>query len=263
MLIKAAINGGRTKAEHRAVPVSPDEQAAAVAECLQAGAGAVHLHVRFTSSPEDARAESESLYAKDVARTLLAVLPVAAKSQIGVTTGAWILPDPTTRLEAVAAWEVLPGFASVNFSEEGAVDLARLLFSQGVDVEVGLCDADAADVFLRSGLVNPQPIGSSRMSTTRYVRVLLEPQEQTMKQALETVRGIEKVLDSGAIAFPRLLHGTQATAWPMMDEAIARGYDVRVGLEDTLLMPDGRIARDNTELIQEAVRRVAAGRSGQ
>ena len=52
------------------------------------------------------------------------------------------------------------------------------------------------------------------------------------------------------------LHGTEATVWPMMDEAITRGYDVRIGLEDTLVMPDGRIARDNAELVTEAVRRV-------
>ncbi len=263
MLIKAAINGGRTKAEHRAVPVSPAEQAAAVAECVKAGAGAIHLHVRCASSDENLQLEGESLYAKDVAQTLLAVLPVAAKSQIGITTGAWILRDSTARLEAVAAWDVLPGFASVNFSEDGAVDLASLLLSRGVDVEVGLCDADAADFFLKSGLVKQQPIESSHMSTSRFIRVLLEPQEQTMERALESVRGIEKVLDSGAIQLPCLLHGTEATVWPMMDEAIARGYDVRVGLEDTLLMPDGRIARDNTELITEAVRRVGTRSSRQ
>jgi hypothetical protein len=90
--------------------------------------------------------------------------------------------------------------------------------------------------------------------------VLLEPQEQQVERALETVSAIEKVLESGTVELtrliPLLLHGTEATAWPMMDEAIARGYDVRIGLEDTLVMPDGRVAQDNTELVAEAVRRV-------
>jgi hypothetical protein len=147
-----------------------------------------------------------------------------------------------------------------ELQRDGAVELAQLLLSLGVDVEVGLCDADAANLFLKSGLAKQQPVGSSHVSTSRLIRVLLEPQEQTMERALESVRGIEKVLDSGAIQLPRLLHGTEATVWPMMDEAIARGYDVRVGMEDTLLMPDGRIARDNTELIKEAVRRIGTGR---
>ena len=137
----------------------------------------------------------------------------------------------------------------MNFGEEGAIELAKLLLSRGVEVEAGLCDADATRVFLQSGLA------------MRCIRVLLEPQEQELKQALETVNAIEKVLKSGGADLPSVLHGTEATAWPMMDEAIARGYDVRIGLEDTLVMPDGRIAKDNVELVSEAVRRVGAVRT--
>jgi uncharacterized protein (DUF849 family) len=239
LLIKAAINGGRTREEHPAVPVSPAELAADVVECLKAGAGAIHLHVRSTSADHS----KESLDADDVARTIGAVLTVAPNEQIGISTGSWILPHPA-RLQAAANWAVLPGFASVNFSEEGATELARLLLSRGVAVEAGLCDADNAQVFLQSGLA------------TRCIRVLLEPQEQELKSALETVNAMERVLKSGAADLSFLLHGTEATAWPMMDEAIARGYDVRIGLEDTLVMPDGRIAKDNVELVTEAVRRV-------
>ncbi len=255
MLIKAAINGGRTKAEHTAVPVSPDEQGAVAVDCLRAGADAVHLHVRVTSTDESLKSEKESLYAEDVARTLSAVWSAAMKAQIGarkaqigISTGAWILPDPTARLQAVAEWKVLPGFTSVNFNEDGAVELAQLLLSRGVGVEAGLCDADAAEVFLKSGLA------------ASCVRVLLEPQEQEMEHALKTVREIEGALESGAVEvtrlLPLLLHGTEATVWPMMEEAIARGYDVRIGLEDTLLLPDGRMAQNNAELVAEAVRRI-------
>lgn len=246
--------------------MTPEEQAAAVVECLNAGAGAIHLHVRATSSPssddssgQDARAprnlqsEKESLFAADVARTLLSVRSLSPHAQVGISTGAWILPDTAARLRAVATWEVLPDFASVNFSEGGAVELAELLLSRGVDVEAGLCDADAAEVFLKSGLV------------ARCIRILLEPQEQELERALETVSAIEKVLKAGLAELPRslpfLLHGTEATVWPMMDESIARGYGVRVGLEDTLVLPNGNLARDNVELVTEAVRRVRAASS--
>lgn len=225
--------------EHPGVPVSPAELAADAVECLKAGAGAIHLHVRSTSNDS----EKESLDKEDVDRTVRAVLTVAPKERIGISTGAWILPHPA-RLEAAQNWAVLPGFASVNFGEDGAVELAKLLLSRGVAVEAGLCDADAAQIFLQSGLA------------TSCLRVLLEPQEQELKSALETVNAMENVLKSGAADLSFLLHGTEATAWPMMDEAIARGYDVRIGLEDTLVMPDGRIAKDNVELVTEAVRRV-------
>ena len=237
MLIKAAINGGRSKDENPGVPVTPDEQATAAVECLEAGSHAVHLHVRSTAG-------TESLYPEDVTRTLLAVLAVCRKAQIGISTGAWILPDTAERLQAAAAWEVLPGFASVNFGEDGAAELARLLLARDVDIEAGLCDGKAAEVFRKSGLVD------------RCLRVLLEPQEQEMESALRTVREIEAILDSGPAPLPRLLHGTEATAWPMMREAITRGYGVRIGLEDTLVMPDGKAARSNVELVMEAVRRV-------
>jgi len=245
VLIKAAINGGRTRDDHTAVPLSPAELAADVVECLKAGAGAIHLHVRSTSDG----AEKESLDKEDIDRTLRAVLAVAPTERIGISTGAWILPHPA-RLDAAKNWAVLPGFASVNFGEEGAVELAKLLLSRGVAVEAGLCDADAAQIFLHSGLA------------TSCLRVLLEPQEQELKSAFETVNAMEDVLRSGAADLSFLLHGTEATVWPMMDEAIARGYDVRIGLEDTVVLPDGRTAKDNVELVTEANRRVVIKSAG-
>lgn len=235
-LIKAAINGGRTKAEHSSVPVHPDELASAVIECLKAGADAIHLHVRSSSG-------DESLYAEDVARSLVAVRSASPHALIGVSTGAWILPDPIERFQAVAAWEVFPDFASVNFSEEGAAELSRLLLSRGVNVEAGLSSSDGADVLIKSGLA------------ARCIRVLLEPQEQEKAAALDTVRKMETILETGMVEVPRLLHGTEATSWPIMEEAIIRGYGVRIGLEDTLTLPDGNRARDNVELVAEAVRK--------
>lgn len=221
------------------MPVTPDEQAAAVIECVKAGAQTIHLHVRSASG-------SESLYAEDVSRTLLAVRSASSNAQIGISTGAWILPDPAARLQAVAAWEALPDFASVNFSEAGSVELAQLLVSRGVGVEAGLCDAEAGKAFLKSGIVPD------------CIRVLLEPQEQVIETALQNVKQIERVLDSGtaASALPLLLHGAEATVWPMMTQAMVRGYGARIGFEDTLVLPNGRVAQSNGELVREAVKKI-------
>jgi uncharacterized protein (DUF849 family) len=52
MLIKACLNGGTTRDEHPSVPQQPAELAAAAAEAVQAGAGAVHLHPRDASGAE-------------------------------------------------------------------------------------------------------------------------------------------------------------------------------------------------------------------
>jgi uncharacterized protein (DUF849 family) len=241
MLIKAAINGGRTKAEHARVPVTPEEQAAAVVECLTAGAGAVHLHVR-------SRSGVESLHPDDVARTLRAVKSAAPGSAIGISTGAWIVPDPAERIRLATAWEVLPEFAWVNFSEEGAADLAELLLARGVGVEAGLCEAGNAEVFVESGLA------------PRCLRVLLEPQEQEIEKTRETVKRIRAVLDDDGTSLERVLHGTEATTWPMLKEAIKLGYGLRIGFEDTLQLSDGSLAQSNGELVADALKLIPAPR---
>ena len=234
MLIKAAINGGRTKTEHPSIPVSPKEIAAAVVECLNAGATAIHVHIR-------SREGHESLAAEDLAQTLQAIRVVAPEAPVGVSTGAWILPDTSTRLKTISAWTELPDFASVNFIEDGAYELAQILIQKNVAVEAGLSDTEAAERFVDSGLA------------AQCLRLLIEPQEQDIEQARATVKAIKEMLDRAGIDIPRVLHGTEATTWEIMKDAIALGYGIRVGFEDTLMLADGTVAQTNAELVKEAI----------
>ena len=66
------------------------------------------------------------------------------------------------------------------------------------------------------------------------------------------LHGIEAALAD--VKNPRLLHGFGAAAWAFIELAARRGYDTRVGLEDTLVLPDGTRARDNAELVAMAWR---------
>jgi uncharacterized protein (DUF849 family) len=52
MLLKAAINGARSKHEHAAVPVTSLELASVVVECVNAGAAAIHFHARSSDGSE-------------------------------------------------------------------------------------------------------------------------------------------------------------------------------------------------------------------
>jgi uncharacterized protein (DUF849 family)/GNAT superfamily N-acetyltransferase len=234
VLLKVAINGARAPEEHTALPVRPAEQAVSAAAALRAGAGAVHLHVRGP----DGR---ESLSAADVDATLSAVRAACGTAPVGMSTGAWIVPNPATRLAAVLEWRSPPEFASVNFHESGAVELARALLSRSVAVEAGLSSGEAARVLVASGL------GAS------CLRVLIEPPEADPAAALFTVGLIETILADAHLDVPRLLHGAGPTAWPLLAAARRRGYDGRIGLEDTLELPDGRRARDNAELVTAAL----------
>jgi uncharacterized protein (DUF849 family) len=61
---------------------------------------------------------------------------------------------------------------------------------------------------------------------------------------------------AAGVSAPQLHHGEGLTTWAVIDAAAARGHDVRIGLEDTSVLPDGTPARSNEELVREAVGRV-------
>ena len=88
---------------------------------------------------------------------------------------------------------------------------------------------------------------------SRCLRALLEPEEQEMSAAVAVVGFLEAFLKRGGLKIPRLLHGYNATAWDFVGLAAARGYDTRIGLEDTVTMPDGSLASGNGAIIVEAV----------
>jgi uncharacterized protein (DUF849 family) len=242
ILIQAALNGSRSRNEHADVPITPEELARSAKECVAAGAGALHVHVRAPGG-------RESVAPIDVAAAVVAVRRAVPATPLGVSTGIWIEPDAKRRYDAVAHWEVLPDYASVNFQEEGAQALAELLLSRGVGIEVGFTSTAGIDTFIAGGLA------------PRCLRVLLEPGEQTRQAALENLAQITTQLDAAGILLPRLLHGMNAVAWDMIDAAAARGYHTRVGFEDVLALPDGSSASSNAALILEAVRRMHGPRA--
>jgi uncharacterized protein (DUF849 family) len=157
-----------------------------------------------------------------------------------VSTGAWIVDDPDEMPAAIRRWTVLPDFASVNVHEANALEVADLLLDRGIGVEAGVWTEDAAAVLAQSGLAE------------RCLRILIEPMEQTVDAALDVVAGIDAALVAAAPQVPRLLHGTEATTWPLLAEAAKRGDDARIGLEDSVLLPDGSSPSDNADMVRAA-----------
>lgn len=235
MLIEACLNGSREPVEHPAISVTAAEIAHEARRAVDAGAGAIHVHPRG----HDGR---ESLEPAACADALDAVRAVCPGTPIGLTTGLWIVGGVQRRRDLLAAWRVLPDFVSVNFSEAGAEELAELAIKLGIGVEAGLSDATDARRLLDAGL------------ESRCVRLLVEiDDEDDAKRALARAEEVDEVLDARGSSGPRLYHGHGVATWAVIERAIRRGYDIRVGLEDTLVLPDGRTARDNGELIAVAV----------
>ena len=52
---------------------------------------------------------------------------------------------------------------------------------------------------------------------------------------------------------PVLLHGLDESCWPLLQHAGRRGVQARIGLEDTVTLPDGSTAKDNAALVSAAV----------
>jgi len=49
---------------------------------------------------------------------------------------------------------------------------------------------------------------------------------------------------------PCLVHGTDGSAWALLEWALREGHASRIGLEDTLVLPCGETAADNAALVR-------------
>ncbi|MEE1943190.1 3-keto-5-aminohexanoate cleavage protein [Streptomyces sp. TRM 70361] len=233
-MLQVCPNGARSRAEHPSLPLSPAELAAEAARAVAAGAEDVHLH------PKDADG-ADSLEPRVVARAVAAVRgAVPAGVRVGVTTGAWAVPDPARRAALVRSWTVLPDHASVNWHEEGAEEVAGVLLERGVGVEAGIWSGtDAARLFRASPL------------SGRVLRVLAEVTDTDPATAAGTASALLAELP-GDLPVPVLLHGEDGGAWPVLRLAVRLGLDTRIGLEDALVLPDGSPAPDNAALVRAA-----------
>src|SRR5437773_89146 len=110
-LLKACLNGARRPGSHPALPVTPEQVARDAERVAAAGADAVHLHAR---GPDGL----EALDADSCGSVVAAVRSRCPGLPVGLTTGAWIEPDPERRLALIRGWRDadLPDFCSVNFS---------------------------------------------------------------------------------------------------------------------------------------------------
>jgi uncharacterized protein (DUF849 family) len=238
VLLQAALNGRSTTTDHPAVPESPEALVRDAVACVAAGARAVHLHPRDPSGRETL----EPAVVDEVVRRVREACGVP----VGVTTAAWVEPSASWRVSLVKGWRA-PDYASVNVSEEGWLEVARALLDAGVGVEAGVWSVQDAHALAASGLAG------------ELTRVLVEPPEVPREEAVALVNMIHAALDAGGVLAPRLQHGDGDATWVLLQDAVRRGLDTRVGLEDTLRLPDGTPAPDNAALVAAARARGAGG----
>ena len=168
---------------------------------------------------------------------------------VGVTTGAWIEPDLSRRLALVRSWHA-PDYTSVNLSEPGALAMMETLLEIGVGIEAGVWTVEDAEL-----------LGASGMGE-RVTRILVEPGElqvgDSAADALRLVEDIHRTLDRVRLTIPRLQHGDGRVTWVILADAVRRGIDTRIGLEDTVYEPNGERTTGNVALVR-AARALGAG----
>ena len=199
---------------------------------MQEGAQVLHLH------PYDGG--RETLDAAPCAAALRAVRAACADVPVSLSTSAGIEPDPRRRHALVAAWTDLPDLVTANQGEAGIAELCELLLQLGVGIEAGLLSAGDARAFVARDL------------PARCTRAMVEPLDADPGDAVRHAAAIEQVLADAGVGLPQVHHGDGIASWAVNRRAVERGHGIRTGLEDTPVLPDGRSAAGNGELVTAA-----------
>lgn len=232
IFLQVALNGDRI---HPAAPRTPAAVAEAARASVEAGAQSVHVHA-FDA------AGRETLESGACAAVLRAIRARCPGVPVSLTTSATIVADPDARVKTVRAWQELPDLVTANQGEAGIVELCELLLARGVGIEAGLLTVDDAHAFVRSGLAR------------RCRRVLVEPLDADPATAVKHATRMEDILALAGIDLEQVHHGYGIACWAVNERALTRGHGIRTGLEDVEVLPDGRPARDNAELVAAAAR---------
>lgn len=237
-LLQVALNGNRSLSEHPAIPRTPEELAREARASVEAGADVVHPHA-FADGQETLEPEACAA----MVRAIRAACPGVPISQ---TTALYIAgDDPERRLSLVAGWTELPELVTANQGEGGIADLCDHLIGRGVGIEAGLLSLDDAEAFVEAGIADC------------CTRVLIEPLDAEPDTAVAHAEAMEAVLVEAGIELEQVHHGDLIASWAVSERAARRGHGIRTGLEDTTVLPNGTLARDNAELVRYAKRLLA------
>jgi len=158
-------------------------------------------------------------------------------------------PISRAGIALIRAWKT-PDYTSVNLSEEGAIAVMETLVGAGIGIEAGISTVVDVKILAASGLDG------------RLTRILIEPVDASAAEALGIVDDIHRALDRLGLAAPRLQHGDGAATWILLADAVRRGIDTRIGLEDTVAGPNGAQIAGNEDLVRAAYA-LGAGATGQ
>lgn len=248
MIITAAITGAETtKGMNSSLPITPEEQAIAAKECVEAGAAVIHLHVRDSEgrpsqSVDDFRASIEAI------RAACDPQPI-----IQISTGGAVGESMDKRTRPIV--ELKPEMASLNigslnFGDDVFINhpvdvrkLAERMKELKVMPEVEVYEAGHIGIakrLLKDGLLS-HPI--------HYQFVLGVPGGLSGDP-----RNLQFMVDSIDPEDSWGVAGVGRFQLPLAVMATVMGGFVRVGFEDNVFYHKGQLAKSNAELVARVAR---------
>lgn len=254
--IMVAPNGARlTKADHPAVPMTIAELAQTARACSEAGAGAMHFHVRDADGAHvlDAGLFREAL--AEIAHAAPGILPQVTTEAVGrypPEAMRALVRDVRPRDVSIGTVELIPdGRPSAE-----DVAFARFMADEGIEVQHILYRAHEIDTLVAWLEASGRRAGqhSVLFALGHYLR---GPQSRPdlIDPFLAAVARHGLDVDWAICAFAE-------TESVCLEEAIRRGGKIRVGFENSRHNADGSIAADNAARVGDAARlakRVLAG----
>jgi uncharacterized protein (DUF849 family) len=247
IVLAVAPNGARkTRGDHPALPITPRELADCAVACRDAGASMLHLHVRnaeggHSLAPADYRPAVEAVR-RAVGRSLVLQLTSEAVGIYAPAEQQAMVRELRPEAVSLALREILPDTAS----EPAGAAFLGWAHREEIVVQYILYGADDVDRYIalrRRGVI---PGGR------HWVLFVLGRYTPGQRSSLADLLPFLAAWREGAEVTAGIPWATCAFG-PREIEcslgAAALGGHVRIGFENNLLLPDGRIARDNAELV--------------
>lgn len=268
VILTCAVTGeNRYNRKHPNFPVTPEKIAAAAIEAQEAGATAVHLHVR---NPQTGDGTRDPVLFKELADRVRAK-GMRAIMNITCGGGGKYVPDPendsiagkgtdvgTVENRTRHIRECLPEVCSLDVTTQNQMDgdeeyiylhsqstlrkMAATFKELGVKPEIEVFapgDVLFANQMISEGLFAPPP----------FFQMVLGA-KWGLPSDVETIQYLKRLLPPGAMwaAF-----GIGPMQMPMVAQSVVLGGHARVGLEDNLYLERGVFAT-NGQLVERAVR---------
>ncbi|MEM7729157.1 MAG: 3-keto-5-aminohexanoate cleavage protein [Pseudomonadota bacterium] len=261
-ILTCAVTGNiTTREQHPRLPVTPQEIATAALEAADAGAAIVHLHARdpetgqgsmrvdlFREIHDRIRDKNTSViinFSTGEGGRFVPDVHIPSQAAEGTT-----LTDPLTRVAHIS--EIRPDISTL--------DLNTMYSGTAVVINTPENIRKMAQVILESGTLPEIELFDG--GDLQLLKTLLADEILRSPPWVQFVMGVRYGMAATAETLPYFVSqlppntqwgafGVGRHAFRILAQAYLLGGHVRTGLEDTIFIEKGRLARDNAELVEK------------